>query len=597
MKSEKEIQHLIDEWTTRSIDFLEKGERGDIRKQISAPNQLEMNSYLGKKCPTCTEKMTRKNPKTRLTTEHIVPRCLGGNNIRVNLVAMCHHCNQYRNAVMMVFLPPLPDMRGTKLEDSVKADLSRFIEWSLRTIHTPDSKRIDAELSELFAEYSAPINNGKKAIKRAKKRAKGKTTKSSKKPQSIASDDVLEVLKEILETQKAILERLQKSPLHRFKDWIIGLFPKKKTRSPIEVKSKRRSSHRHRSLKKNEMEMTSNNNTSKHIHKYFCPTCNTLFTKWKQAKLHKKETGHGCRVCDECGAFFGQERFRQAHEDDTGHTNYSGNFYGQKRMSIKHYLPEERLVTMDTLGKNEIDVEGFSKLIEILLGEDEVSAPNIGQRVRRYQKENDWPRLGSKAFLDAFGIPSNTGLVNAIVSIMGDRVTLIGEDSVTRSIMMNLKKTTLKTESIPESEELSKPKQPSPPSSPPQYPIIEGLNNSKGTFRLPRDPGHLGAALIWIAENAHSHSTFSEMREEMASKTNIAKSRVHYLLTKISVIKGGENWLATTATSNMDAIVIVDALQTHVYQICLIKQIEVTEQYTEYFSLARNYILGKAEEV
>ena len=375
-------------------------------------------------------------------------------------------------------------------------------------------------------------------------------------------------MKEILETQKAILERLQKSPLHRFRDWIVGFIPKRKPRQQIERKSKlRRSRQRRDSKKKGEKNLsdihsrlrqevlaafkeseegvlgfpviieiiknikqeskltwnqfcaefgmtnqgTMNAKTKKLLkasniphtlsldseakidyahykapaeldYEYFCPTCDTLFKKWKEARLHKEKTGHGCRHCKDCGDYFLKEKLRKVHEEQTGHTNYSGQFHAKNRMSIKHYLPEERS------------------------------------------------------------------------------------------------------------------KQSSPPSSPPQYPIIEGLNNSKGTFRLPRDPGHLGAALIWIAENVHSNSTFSEMREEMASKTNIAKSRVHYLLTKISVIKGGENWLATTATSNMDAIVIVDALQTHVYQICLAKQIEVTEQYTEYFSLARNYILEKAEE-
>jgi len=588
MKSEKQVQQQIKDWIKRCEEFLEKDERGEIGKQIKASDRIEIESSNGEKCPTCPEKMPLSSKhKHRLTVEHIIPRCLGGNNTRANLVAMCQHCNQYRNAVMMLFLPPLPNLRGIKLKGSTKTNLSRFIEWAIRTIHTPESEKIDRELSQLFVDYSAPSKNSKKTIKhkkKARKKANSKVTGKSKKHQAIASDEVLEVLKEILETQKAILERLQKSPLHRFKDWIIGLFPKKKTRSPIEVKSKRRSSHRHRSLKKNEMEMTSNNNTSKPIHKYFCPTCNTLFTKWKQAKLHKKETGHGCRVCDECGAFFGQERFRQAHEEDTGHTNYSGNFYGQKRMSIKHYLPEERLVTMETLGKNEIDVEGFSKLIEILLGEDEVSAPNIGQRVRRYQKANEWPRLGSKAFLDAFGIPSNTGLVNAIVSIMGDRVTVIGDNPVSRKLSLTQKQTTSK----PEQDEGD-------------FPLISGLNSSSKGFRFPRYPYQLAEALIWFEQNHQLHPTTNEIKFAMRAETELTRTRTSYLLSKlVNIVKpksqGGITSADWSTASNIVAIDILDLLQTQIYEICLANQIEFTGQDIEYFTQVRNYISGNTEE-
>ncbi len=276
-------------------------------------------------------------------------------------------------------------------------------------------------------------------------------------------------------------------------------------------------------------------------------------------------------------------------------------------MSIKHYLPEERLEVVDSLPKNEIDTEGFSKVIEELLGDEEVRCNVFGNLVRRYQKANEWPRLGSKAFLDAFGIPSNTGLVNAIFSIMGDRVTLIGDDKVTGKIKLNAKKTALKPESTstsPEPELVMQLeehlevadallKQPSPPS---QYILIDGLNNSNGTFRLPRDPHHLGAALIWITENAHLYPTFPEVKEQLASETNLSKSRVHYLLTRIGIMMGRKDWLTTVTTSNMDAIVIFDALQTHVYQACLDKQIEVTEQYNEYFSQARNHISGNNEE-
>jgi len=128
------------------------------------------------------------------------------------------------------------------------------------------------------------------------------------------------------------------------------------------------------------------------------------------------------------------------------------------------------------------------------------------------------------------------------------------------------------------------------------FPLVRGLNHSRSTFSLPRHPHHLGAALIWITENAHLYPTFPEVREQLASETNISKTRGHKLLTNVGRAMGERDWLTTATTSNMDAIVIFDALQRYVNLACVAQQIEFTEQYSEYFSLARNHISGNTEE-
>ncbi|MEE2759333.1 MAG: HNH endonuclease [Candidatus Thermoplasmatota archaeon] len=453
--SEEEVQKLVSHWTQYCIEYIESG-RQEKKKKIKLSDRVDIESHIGDKCPTCAEKMVPQShigkmppghlpEKHGITVEHIVPRVLGGDNRRLNLVAMCHRCNQCRNAIMNEVLPHIPTIRGSKLDKKVKVDFSRYIEWSIRTIHTPNSEKVDANLSDLFEkekmedESRRPRMIAKAERRAAKVHTKGKKASKRHKQQphgaepSLHSDQVLDVLKEILETQKAILERLEKSPFRRFREWIFGFLPKKKKRVKIEQSVPRK---RKRNRRRSGEKRTQGENKSVSGPKYFCPTCDAQFNKWKQAKLHKKETGHGCRVCDDCGEFFSRESDRQAHEDYTGHTKYSGNFFGQKRMSIKHFLPEERMIAVNTLGKNEVDSEGFSKVIVELLGDDVVRATALGNRVRSYQKENKWPRLGSKAFLDAFGIPPKDGLVNSIISIMGDRITVIGDDPVTRSVKM-----------------------------------------------------------------------------------------------------------------------------------------------------------------
>ena len=102
MKTDEEVQHLIEKWIPRCIAFIEDGGRGEIGKKILTADRNDVDARVGKKCPTCPTIMIerkRRRPDDRpetITVEHIVPRTLGGNNVRDNLVAMCHDCNKCR---------------------------------------------------------------------------------------------------------------------------------------------------------------------------------------------------------------------------------------------------------------------------------------------------------------------------------------------------------------------------------------------------------------------------------------------------------------------------------------------------------------------
>jgi hypothetical protein len=525
MPSEKEVQKLVDHWVQYCIEYIESG-RKEKRKTLKGIDKDEIESHAGEKCPTCTEKMvpqphTGRVPrrgdlpeKHGITAEHIVPRVLGGDNRRLNLVAMCHRCNQCRNAVMNEITPHLPTIRGSKLVDSVRDILSRYIEWSIRTIHTPKSKKIDAHISDLFEkEKIADDSRQPSIIAKAKRRA----AKNSKKQKPIASDEMLEVLKEILETQKAILERLQKSPLRRFGDWIFGFIPSKKPRPQIdsrlkkheERKRKRRRNRRDGTSEKKEKTTPSNQNHLETKYKYFCPECQERFRKWHHALTHKSETGHCSHICDDCSSFLLSDKRKNEHEIQTGHTSFSGNYFSQQQMSIKHYNPDNSF-------SKKLSLTPTRKVAEI----ESLATPPKQVEIKQIEDE---------------------------------------------------------------------------------FPIVDGLNSSTKGFRFPRYPRQLADALIWFEHNHQLYPTTVEIKSAMNVETELARTRVNYLITKLGNIvkpknQGGISSADWTTGSNMPAIDILDALQTFVYQIYLEKQIEITHLHTEYFSQARNHISGKTEE-
>lgn len=145
-----EINWAIDRMVLRSVAHLENRERWNAIKA----------EYLGEPCPICGVIMYPLGGTEchSLSTEHILPRTLGGTDSFENLIVICRSCNLSRNEVMHKLLPYLKEMRGKRLCDEEILQIRRFIAWSLRSLFTPGSKNVDSELYELFNKIRAKKN-------------------------------------------------------------------------------------------------------------------------------------------------------------------------------------------------------------------------------------------------------------------------------------------------------------------------------------------------------------------------------------------------------------------------------------------------------
>jgi hypothetical protein len=270
MDTEPEVQERIKEWTKHCIAFIEAGGKGEVGKMISSANRRIIEANVGECCPTCDTNMTPttkrgRQPKkgespepTSITVEHVVSRTLGGNNKLDNLVAMCHQCNMYRNATMTKLIPGYAQMHGRQLTDVERDKVGRFIEWSIRTIRTPSTK-IDPECSELFAAFIAKSKSKTTAGKKQTNDAmKNTVTSSSSEPMPNRKDmkQLLEVLHEIRDTQKAILELMVRPKKHRLRSWFKGMFGKKRDRNPATISTPKSPEKTQKAVKKTSKKKT-----------------------------------------------------------------------------------------------------------------------------------------------------------------------------------------------------------------------------------------------------------------------------------------------------------------------------------------------------
>lgn len=242
MDTEAEVQEIIQKWTKHCIAFIETGGNGEVGKRISSANRRLIESQIGECCPTCNMEMAPttkrgRQPKkgesaepTSITVEHVVSRTLGGNNKLENLVAMCHRCNMCRNTTMTKFIPVYASMHGRALTDVERDKVGRFIEWSIRTIRSPSTK-IDAECSELFSNLLSKTKHKHTAVVEQNETENNNpvhTGYSTPIEGNTEMKQLLEVLQEIRDTQKSILEQLIRSKKHRLSSWFKGMFTKKK---------------------------------------------------------------------------------------------------------------------------------------------------------------------------------------------------------------------------------------------------------------------------------------------------------------------------------------------------------------------------------
>lgn len=242
MDTEAEVKEIIQAWTKHCIAFIEAGGNGEVGKRISSANRRLIESKVGECCPTCNMEMAPttkrgRQPKkgesperTSITVEHVVSRTLGGNNKLENLVAMCHRCNMCRNATMTKFIPIYASMHGRALTDVERDKVGRFIEWSIRTIRSPSTK-IDAECSELFSTLLSKTKHKHTSVVEQNETENNNpvhTGYSTPSEGNTEMKQLLEVLQEIRDTQKSILEQLVRSKKHRLSSWFKGMFSKKK---------------------------------------------------------------------------------------------------------------------------------------------------------------------------------------------------------------------------------------------------------------------------------------------------------------------------------------------------------------------------------
>ena len=356
MKTEDEVQHLIDEWTPRCIAFIENGGRGEVNKRIRRSDRKIIEASVGEKCPTCPTEMiptgkgrtpTKKGNEVHpssITVEHVVPRILGGNNKRDNLVAMCHQCNKYRNATMTVSIPNLPEMRGKSLSREEISQVSRFIEWSIRTIHSPSSKKVDIMGSEIFENFVAKAKKTRSSVV-PKKPVIFSTDNNQIEPDGSLENnsigELVELLREISDTQKAILEQLQKSLFRRLIDWLA---------TPFRLIS--------------------------------------------------------------------------------------------KKIRLRHKISKSISTSKQEIFDTQPPEETFEETIEhLLLGEGSILVSYLGNKLRKYQKENNWDDVGSGALLVKHGMGKKFGLKNAILKLMPDRVTITGDFPKEMISLVNEKET------------------------------------------------------------------------------------------------------------------------------------------------------------
>jgi 5-methylcytosine-specific restriction endonuclease McrA len=144
----------------QALEFVESG-RSAKRVTISKISRDLIYQSIGEKCPTCdltlSEPSDRKSTKSydpidsSITVEHLLPLDLGGNNSFNNLVPMCYSCNaKARGATQQEFVEALiKENRGKDLSEENKDILNRFVEWSIRTVKSPDNN-IDSEFQQYF---------------------------------------------------------------------------------------------------------------------------------------------------------------------------------------------------------------------------------------------------------------------------------------------------------------------------------------------------------------------------------------------------------------------------------------------------------------
>jgi hypothetical protein len=82
------------------------------------------------------------------------------------------------------------------------------------------------------------------------------------------------------------------------------------------------------------------------VPKYVCPVCDEQFQSWNKMETtklqqHMLETGHACRICEDCSTVLPSANSFSLHKKQTGHENYSGENFMMSELKISKEMREE----------------------------------------------------------------------------------------------------------------------------------------------------------------------------------------------------------------------------------------------------------------
>ena len=556
MKTDEEVHHLIEKWIPRCIAFIEDGGRGEIGKNILTADRNDVEARVGEKCQTCPTIMIERKrrrpddrPKT-ITVEHIVPRTLGGNNVRDNLVAMCHDCNKCRNTTMTRLIPHHVSFRGRVLNSEERALIAKFIEWSIRTMHTPNSSRVDPLCTQIFDEAKLEGSaTSKEKLSRRVTRKTALSKVSNKKSKTILSkskhdsfSEILSLLIEIRDTQKAILEQLQKSLFRRLIDWLVTPF----RLISRKILSRRKTSKSISTSKEKKIDTHPPEETFEEIIEQLLLEEGSISVSYLGIVLGKyqkrnnwDDVGSGALLVKHgMSKNFGlKNAIRKLMPDRviiTGeHPKEMISLVNEKEtVEVKNNLEEPVQTILIEEGDNyPIDDSTNLDGIDIFRHEclrvinESMSPVTFSMKLAASISENGFEDMTGKEFARHCGIPNSWSLLKALQTHLSDSICVDGKGTAAIITPLQSQGNEIPIEDHGNEHVLNQVSTRVSIVENSKYPLITNLNSSSSGLRLPREPRVLAAILDWYVLNISKLTNFHELINGVKGSGFVSSSR------------------------------------------------------------------------
>ena len=162
----------------------------------------------------------------------------------------------------------------------------------------------------------------------------------------------------------------------------------------------------------------------------------------------------------------------------------------------------------ETIQKVRKSTDDFKQIIMREIGEDEVSSTFFGSKIIKYQKMNDWPETGKKAFNTRFGFPKNQSYKATISTELSSEIEISGEGAAV----------TYKRKSVSLKEQ--------------KFPKITGFNTGGKGLKFPQNPDILANVLL-LNGRLEDGLTKKERVDIIHSKLVIGRTRVNGVLIRL----------------------------------------------------------------